>query len=225
MANNDIPVGSLKPRVSGNGPTEEKKKKEITPVATGDIKKKSLREKFTESFVKEDMKSVGETLVKEKIFPELMGLIIDTISDALSMHFGLGSRRSSVNRPGYTNYASVSNYAYSYNGNKGNGVNSYGKEQQAPKKETVGDYRSIRYFSKDDADKVLYSLKCYADEYSQANVSVADLYSFSNLSSNSFTDNNYGWTLNMLENVKAVMVREDGENKWYLTLPNPVPID
>lgn len=220
MAINDTPVGSLKSQV----PKEEKKKEAIKPAITGaSIKKKTLSQKFEEAFVKEDMKSVGDTLIKEKIFPELMGLLIDTISEALSMHFGLsGHRKITGSNGGYTNYASVSNYAYSY---PQKAPNTYGAPKETVKKESVGDFRSIRYYTKDDADKVLYSLKCYANEYDQSNVSVADLYSFSNLSSGSFTDNNWGWTLGMLENVKAVMVREDGENKWYLTLPNPIPID
>lgn len=219
MASNDIPVGSLKSKTDVGG-TSKKDSNTPAPVVKASIKKKSLSEKFSESFVKEDMKSVGKTLVQEKIFPELMGLVIDSISEALSMHFGL-NRRSGSTRNGYTNYAGVSSYAYSYPSNK---VNTYGGKEP-PKKEPVGDFRAIRYYSRDDADKVLYSLKCYANEYDQSNVSVADLYSFSNLSSGSFTDNNYGWTLGMLENVKSVMIREDGENKWYLTLPNPIPID
>ena len=222
MANSDIPVGTLKSQV----PKEEKKREPAKPaIDRATVKKKTLSQKFAEAFVKEDMKSVGQTLVKEKIFPELMGLIIDSISEALSMHFGLNGRGRAAKTPGYggyTNYASVSNYAYSYPGKT---PNTYGAPKVEEKKQGVQDFRSIRYYTKDDADKVLYSLKCYANEYDQSNVSVADLYSFSNLSSGSFTDNNWGWTLAMLENVKAVMVREDGENKWYLTLPNPVPID
>lgn len=224
MATNDIPVGSLKPITNGigSGPPEEKKeKKPITPAATATIKEKTLAQKFKETFVKEDFKSIGKNLLKEKIFPELMGLIVDTISEGLSRHFGLNYRGSSGYssgqgygyKSGYTNYAQVSSYAYSK------------PQQKEEKKEAPGDYRSIRYYTKDDAESVLYSLKAYAKEYEQSNVSVADLYSFSSLTSPSFTDHNYGWSLAMLEKTKAVMVREDGENKWYLTLPNPMPID
>ena len=219
MANSDIPVGTLKSQV----PTEEKKREPIKPaIERATVKKKTLSQKFAEAFVKEDMKSVGQTLLKEKVFPEVMELVIDTISDALSMHFGLNTRSRAPKAPnGYTNYASVSNYAYSYPGKQ---PNAYGATKQEVKKGSVDDFRSIRYYTEKDAQDVLYSLKCYAKEYDQLNVSVADLYSFSSLSSNSFTDNNWGWTLPMLENVKALMIREDGETKWYLSLPNPIPI-
>ena len=224
MATNDIPVGTLKPRTDGIGSNGgvPAPKKDITPVVTATTKKKTLTEKFNENFVKEDFKTVGKSLVKEKVFPEIMGMVIDFISEALSRHFGLDRRYGGGYssgpgygyKSGYTNYAQVSSYAY-----------QKPPQQKEVKKEAPGDYRSIRYFTKDDAERVLYSLKAYANEYEQSNVSVADLYSFSSLTSPAFTDNNYGWSLGMLENVKAVMIREDGENKWYLTLPNPVPID
>lgn len=223
MATNDIPVGSLKPLTNGVGsgpPKEKKEKRDITPAATATIKEKTLAQKFKENFVKEDFKSIGKSLVKEKVFPELMRLIIDMFSEALSRHFDLGYRGNSYSsgpgygyKSGYTNYAQVSSYAYPK------------PQQKEEKKEAPGDYRSIRFYTKDDAERVLYSLKEYSKEYDQSNVSVADLYSFSSLTSPSFTDHNYGWSLGMLENVKAVMVREDGENKWYLTMPNPIPID
>ena len=230
MATGDIkntPVGSLKIRT---GPVSESpkanSKPEIAPAAKATMKKKTLTEKFNETFVKEDFKKVGKDLVTEKIFPELMGLVIDLFSEALTRHFGLNGRGIGgsgygyrANYTNYSTYAQPSSYGYSYNNQQ--------KQQQVTDQKKTGpnDYRNIRYFTKDDAEAVLRSLKGYAAEYQQSNVTVADLYSFSSLTSPSFTDNNYGWTLEMLDKVKPLMIREDGENKWYLSLPSPVPVD
>ena len=215
MATNDIPVGSIK---SNSDTYKEKMKKqklgenkEVKQVttATAKVKKKSLGEKFSEAFIEEDVKNVRHYLIKEKLIPEAKSIFVDLVFDGLSMLLGTNRRRK--DSEGRTNYAAVSsNYKYG---------NSNYRRDDSSDRNSRNDYSDIVYDTKEDANEVLSNLQSFADEYNQT--SVADLFELSGISPKSFTDNNYGWTFDMLKHVPIRRIREG----WILELPKPISID
>lgn len=215
MSTNDIPVGSIK---SNSDTYKEKMKKqklgenkEVKQVttATAKVKKKSLGEKFSEAFIEEDVKNVRHYLIKEKLIPEAKSIFVDLVFDGLSMLLGTNRRRK--DSEGRTNYAAVSsNYKYG---------NSNYRRDDTSDRNSRNDYSDIIYDTKEDANEVLSNLQSFADEYNQT--SVADLFELSGISPKSFTDNNYGWTFDMLKHVPIRRIREG----WILELPKPISID
>lgn len=222
MAKNDTPVGTLKTNYSSGGGqssggnTASVKKGSIKPAAKGTKVKKSLGDKFTDAFVKEDMKSVGRYIFKEKIVPDFIQIVRDAIYDAITMHFGLGGSRGSSKPSGYTNYAKASTSGSSY---------SYRSESGKVEKKAEGprDFRDISFDSGEDASDALGALRHYAKEYGR--VTVADFYEFSGLTASSFTDNNWGWTGDMLVNVGVERRMINHELRYFINFPDPVPID
>lgn len=227
------PVGSLNnKRGAGSSnvpaPTEKKKRPEhqnaVVKAKTGE--KKSLAKKFNETFVKDDLKHVGMTLLTEKIFPDVISMIRDAIWDGISMHFGLGGFRGSSNqsRNGYTNYstAGTSGPTYSYkSSNSGNSMSN--TQPQKSKPAAPANWRDIYYDTEGDATEVLGIMRRNAKEYDGYS-EVADLIEFSGFTANGFTDHNWGWSIEMLDS--AVINRRfiDGQIRYFIDFPDPVSL-
>lgn len=228
MAKNDTPVGSLK--VNYGGPSEEPKGKTSEQssnraVAKGNLakpKKETLADKYRKTFVKTDLKTVGDELLTKKIVPGIISMIRDAIWDGITMHFDLGGFRggTSSSKPGYTNYQAASSSSYSYKSSSQSNA-----QRPEKKKEGPTNYREIYYTSESSANEVKYSMLHYAREYDRGYASIADLYEFSDLTPNAITDNNWGWKADVLEGVEVKKGVIDGELRYILDLPNPVPVD
>lgn len=227
MAKNDIPVGSFG---SGNGNKEGEnasnnyakayvKDRKMSPTAQGKIVKKSLSDKFNEAFVRQDMKTVGGYLLTRKIVPDLIQIVRDAIFDAFTMHFGLdGSRGGKAATPsGYTNYQKASSGGTKY-------YYESSSSESKPKKRPDGpaDFREISFDSESKAIDVLGALRQYAREYTW--VSVYNFYDASQLTGNAFTDHNWGWKLEMLENLTISYKMINHELRYFIDFPDPVPI-
>lgn len=245
MANNTPPVGSLLPNsnkykeqqtalaVKSNSKQElvtaKIRKKPLEKVGTSEavIKEKTISEKLADAFIAEKPKAVKDYLIEEKIVPELKEFFLDLLFDGLSMLVGTKRRGGSGDRTDYSTistsrssyrYAPSSNYytdrrpAVSDSGPRSTSedpcevifkINPYDKPNEA----------------KDTAKQVLSDLRDAALEYNTA--SVADLYDLAGVSPKSFTDNDYGWTPDLLQYAIIKRVREG----YALELPHPIPID
>ena len=243
-----LPVGSLTPNSNKYWEQQQKnevalrdnskqelataklKKGPLEKVGTSEavIKEKTFGEKFTEAFIAEDGKSVGNYLLKEKIVPEFKEFVVDLLFDGLSMLLGTRRRSGGSNgRTDYTAYSSSgSSYKYAsssnYYSNRTPQVNDSGGRASSEDPcevifkigpdETPND-------AKNTAKEVLSNLRDAAEEYT--NASVADLYELSGVTPKSFTDNNYGWNLELLQYAVIRRVREG----YVLELPHPIPIN
>lgn len=230
MEDNRPPVGSLNSkRGSDSGSSNDKKPREKKQalVNNASIAKKTLAEKYKETFVKQDIASVGEDLLKDKIFPGIISMIRDTIWDAITMHFGLGgSRGSSGNnggRTGYTNYQAASTSSYNYTGGRTGGNGGSSGSSSSVKQSGPQDFRDICYISESDAEEVLVTMRRYAKQY-EGYATVSDLYEYSGLTTNQFTDNNWGWNVAMMEGVKIYRKMVGGDLRYFIDLPNPIPV-
>ena len=214
MATNDIPVGSLKPNSNRFKEHQKQKDKEVKPVvkSAAHIREKSLGDKFAGLFDLEDGREVKKYLLKDLLIPEIKNIVVNMVSDGLGMYLKT-NRRPSTNG-GKTNYAQIStNYHYGSNSNRRNDTDD---------SNTRSNYRDITYSSREDANEVLSSLQDLADEYGQA--SISDLFDLAGvtLSGRAFTDNNYGWTYEML---KRVPIKRTYGGGFILDLPDPKVLD
>ena len=178
----------FKPNSFKSKETPKPEREHIKPVVSKSAvvsTKKSLSEKFAETFVAEDAANVKTWLVTDVIIPGIKNTILDMLS---MMFFGGGS--SYTRRSGsYYNYANKSNVSY------GHYASSYGNRTQpsnqtAPVDEKV-DYRHIVLRDIRDANTIVDILHDRIERYGQ--VSVADLLDAANLTGK-YTDNNWGWT-------------------------------
>lgn len=212
MAKNDIPVGSLKPNSMRYKEEEAKKEPKVAPIVQATKRKKSVGEKFAEAFIVEDSKSVLNDVIHDNLIPEAKNTFVNAVFDYLSGVLGTNVRRPSSSGGGKFNYAQVSsNYQYNSNNNRRTESNRYNSRDS---------YQDALFKTKDDALKVLRSLESYAEEYNgQASVSL--FFDYCGMSPRSFTDNDYGWTSEMLAKAYPKRIREG----WILDLPSPIPLD
>lgn len=87
---------------------KSKERKEITPVTKARVKRESTAKKVVGEIIREDAKSVGETVLWDVIIPTVKNLISDTVTRGIeSMLYG-GDTRPSRSRSGYSDYSGYS---------------------------------------------------------------------------------------------------------------------
>lgn len=192
-------------------PENNKEKPAVPKVTTGKVtvgKKKGL----IRTFLEDDAKDVGETLIDDIVRPTIKNLIFDVCESALdSLLFGRddgGSHRRRRYSGGTTNYSSYYR-AKPY-------TSSDDRSRRAGSPRSRFDIREIQFDNRADADAVLDILCEELERYEQ--VSVGDFYSACDLSPNG-GDFNYGWF--DLRNARV----EPKRNYWIINLPKPVEFD
>lgn len=163
----------------------------VTPVVTkGSVvsTKKSLAQKFADTFIREDIDDVKTWLITDIIVPGIK----DTILDMLGMMFfggNGGSYRRGHGRSGYDReHVSYNTYYRSDYGGRSSRREDRGSRR--PSNDKV-DYRNIILQRRDDADRVVDEMCRRIDQYGQ--VSIAEMLDLMEISGK-YTDNNWGWT-------------------------------
>lgn len=159
-----------------------KEKKEITPVAKARVKRESTARKVVGEIIKEDARSVGETVLWDVIIPTVKNLISDTVTRGIeSMLYGDSRPRS---RNNYSDYSGYSRPKGSRDRPVERRERRYARQAEPERNEIIFDTRS-------DANDVIDRMSDIIDQYGQA--SLADLNALIGASSN-FIDDNWGWT-------------------------------
>lgn len=167
--------------------------------------KKTWTKQVVETFVGEEVDSVGHYILHDVVIPAIKSTLSDAVQGGIEMLlFGeRGHNRGSSNRNGRPN---ISYTNYSRNDKRSNRHSqSRGRTMQ-----------DIILDSRRDAQDVLNSLVDIIDEYGQA--SVADLNDLIGVSGK-YTDNDYGW--DNLNTARITHIR-DG---YLLDLPKPIYIN
>jgi hypothetical protein len=190
---------------------KKKDEKTVEKVATGRViqKKKTLREKFSETFMSTDGHSVTEYVIFDVLIPSVKDAISEIVGGALNMMlFGDRKGRHTERRNGQSVvYTSYENY---YN----NRNRSDDRRDQGPR--SRANVEDIVFNTRLDAEEVLSNMIDRINEYGV--VTVKALYEFADLKSN-YTMDSYGWyNLN-----NATVDRVQGG--YLLKLPKPVVID
>ena len=192
---------------------EVKKEKQVAVVKGKAIKqKKSLGKKFSEAFLGEDSKSVGDYIFHDVIIPAIKSTLSDAVSGGIEMLL-FGERRSgsrNYSRNGSKTYTSYSSYYGGRDRDRDRGEN-FSRGSRARH-----DFDDILFESRGEAEDVLSHLVDLTIDYGVA--SVADFYDLSGIESQ-FTDNKYGWT--NLRDACTDRVR----NGYIIRLPQAKPLD
>ena len=163
---------------------KSKERKEITPVTKARVKRESTAKKVVGEIIREDAKSVGETVLWDVIIPTVKNLISDTVTHGIeSMLYG-GDTRPSRSRSGYSDYSG-------YSRPKDRRDRSSERRPSRSARHAEPDRNEIIFDTRSDANDVIDRMSDLIDQYGQ--VSLADLNALIGASSN-FIDDNWGWT-------------------------------
>lgn len=197
-------------KLSSNDPG----KNPIKAVAKGTISKESLAAKFRRIFLSPDINNVGEFIFVEVFVPAIKDLIVNIIENTVNVaFFGNSSKRPYVigrqaNNP-------QQRAAIYWNSSVGQSRPYANQQQSQPQQQirAANNFRDITYPDKISAEAVLNELYSLISQYGRA--TVADLYSLSSVSSDNFTNNDYGWT-----NLQGSTVARSRDG-YILDLPKP----
>lgn len=172
-------------------------------VVTNDVKIKK-KSRFVNALISDEAKNVTSHSFAEVFIPALKKMIVDIVTDGVSMIFyGEKTRRTSgVDRVSYQRFS-----------------DPRGASRPSPftSASSAYDYDKITLETRTEAEAVLASLDDLITTYGHA--SVADLYDLVGVTHN-FTDNNYGWY-----NIAEARVSPAIGGGYCLRLPRVVPIE
>jgi len=186
----------------------------VERVTTGKVitKKKSLYKQFTESFLGDDTKTVGEYIIHDVMVPALKSMISEAIGGGIEvLLFGEKRGRNMYrDRAGRSHHVSYGSY---FKEDKGPGSNRRDISRTSRAKH---DFDEIVLPDRGEAEMVLSHLVDLTLDYGQA--TVADLYDLVGITPD-FTDYKYGWV--DLRNASVSRVR-DG---YLVNLPRTIILD
>lgn len=191
------------------------KPKEIKAVAKGSIKKEPLGKKFKRIFLSEDINSVGDFIFIDVFVPAIKDLIANIIENTTNIIlFGKSSAR------GYLRPGSAQNQqqrASLYWNSAVSGSRAYVGQTQSQQTQNIrasNNFRDIVYPERAKAEAVLNEMYALITTYGCATVS--DIYQLSGITSDNFTNNDYGWT-----NLQGSGVSRTRDG-FVLDLPKPI---
>lgn len=190
------------------------KPKEIKPVAKGSIKKEPLGKKFKRIFLSEDINTVGDFIFIDVFVPAIKDLVANIIYNTTNVVLYGKSSASGYLRPGSPQ--NQQQRASLYWNSAVSGSRAYVGQSQ-PTSQNVraaNNFRDIVYPERAKAEAVLNELYALITTYGCATVS--DIYQLSGISSDNFTNNDYGWT-----NLQGSGVSRTRDG-FVLDLPKPI---
>lgn len=198
---------SVPMRPEGAYPSNSDKSKEIAPVAKARVKRESTTKKVIGEIIKEDARSVGETVLWDVVVPTVKNLISDVITRGIdSMLYG--DSRPARSRSGYSDYSG-------YSRPKERRDRPVERRERRSSRIAEPERNEIIFDTRSDASDVIDRMSDLIDQYGQA--SLADLNALIGASSN-FIDDNWGWTDMGSFNIRQV---RDG---FMLTHDEPISL-
>lgn len=167
------------------------------------VKKKNEIQKFAETFVKEDLRTVKEYIWAEVLLPAFKAVISDSVS---MMLYGETSRNRKTNNRRASQISYNSYYDRSNDRREPTYVRSASRYV----------FDDLVFENRGDADEVLSTLDDLLNRY--PSVSVADLNELVGITGR-YTDNNYGWT-----DIRQAYI-ERTRDGYILRMPKAIPLD
>ena len=160
--------------------------------------------------LEQDFRDIKEGVINDIIRPKVRDMIynffencVNTIESSIQMMIFGDVRRSPSNRPGdrvsYNQYSSVK------------------RTQSIPSMNTAFNCDDLSYETRGDAEAVLASMIKHLSRYPF--VTVAQMYEFSDVTSQNWTANDYGWT-----DLTGVTVKRSFDGDYIIDLPRAKPI-
>lgn len=189
---------------------EEKKELQTIGNDGASIRKKSELKKAADSFIVEDAKTVGSALLRDIIIPSIKKTVSELGKTAIDMFlYGRAGKTSSAPK-------TYSNASYRRPYDRVEAIDT-------PKKVSrdVLEYDEILFETWEKAEEVRLDLLETVKKSGVA--TVAELYEFSGLKTDNYMHNKWGWANLTGTMVKAVY--DNGDRRFMIKLPKPIPID
>lgn len=209
-----------------NVPQNKRKPEEKKPaesVAKGTIiqKKKTLGNKFSETFLATDIRSVFHHVVFNVLVPSAIDTVYDIVRGATSMLL-YGNKNGggrSTRSDGSGGMRIFRDYDRMYDGQRRDSANSRQTEDRPSRQPSTKDVlENLGFDTREEADRVLEGLKQRIRDYEVA--SVKDLYDLADMETD-WAKDKWGWFELNERNSGIIRVREG----WLLKLPRPIVID
>lgn len=196
--------------------TSSKDASQPVPVKVESVVDKKAKIKSKQSvkrfLLEQDLKDIKEGVVNDIIRPKVREMLygfvencINTVESSIQMMIFGDVRRNPNAKPGdrvsYNQYSSARRIS----------------QTTTPSMNTAFNCDDLSYETKGDAEVVLESMIAHLAEYPF--VTVAQLYEFSGLSSQNYTNNNYGWT-----DLDGVTVKRSFDGDYIIDLPRAKPV-
>ena len=202
------PSNAHKPKEATATPISTEKQI-VKPVVSGSasVKKKSGIKKFGEAFLAEDIHNVGIYIVSDVLIPAFKKAIYDVVTNGLDMLLYKGEVHSKRTAGSKVNYGGM-----------------YRREDDRrdrpsqPRVSSGLDYDCIEFDTRGDAEAVLTAMEEIIEQFGKA--SVGDLYDLSDISTNNYAINKYGWCT-----LQSAYVDKTRYGKFYIKLPRALPLD
>lgn len=217
MSKKDLIDKSLYPsnsqRVTTQKPIKEEEiKPKVEKVVTGDVKrkKKTIGDKFKDTFLVSDSKTVGGFVFTDVIVPTVKELIIDIINKGSNMLVFGDTRTVSRDRGSY----SGRNTRFDYGGLSTAKVQDSNRRRQIDGRiRATHQFDNLVFDTAWEAEDVRDKLVELIETYGQA--TVADFYDAAGITSE-YTDNKYGW-----EELGSAKIRKASDG-YVILLPRAV---
>lgn len=186
------------------------KEQKLEKIVQGDVvkKKKTLGDKFKETFVADEAQSVGNYIFIDVIVPTVKETIIDIVTKGINMIF-YGDTRA-TRRSERSTRSTRTNYGSYYSNTL---LDSRDRRALDRRTRSSHDFDNLVYLSRGEAEEVRDNLVELIDTYGQA--TVADLYDLSGITSE-YTDHKYGW-----DELGTTRVRRISSG-YIIILPKPI---
>lgn len=159
----------------------------LDPVITKDslVTKKSLGQKFADTFLQSDLADVRDYVVWDVIIPGIKETFMNILEMMLFPNSGRNRSRKRYGESEKTNYRA------SYKSSSGDRRRREREVRDSGYDTEKNDYRNVIVSSRVDAEEVVAHMKGRIREYGQ--VSIAELFDLVGGTSNNYNDNNWGW--------------------------------
>lgn len=221
MAEHQMPTNSLegantlisKRELQSTKPAEQSKE-EASTARIAPPPPKTWKDKFRESFVGNDVQSVGDYLIFSVLIPSVKNTLLSLINNGASMFLGGGPQQSSL----YSNQRSNGSYV-SYNYVTRNSPSGYSSPSLYGNSPSASGLKNISWGSELEALNVLSDMRDYI--YNANQVSVAKYYTLARIPGlrPDVMDGNWGW-YNL--DRAAVCLSSVEPGRWIIDLPRPV---
>lgn len=199
----------------------KKSERKVRQVTQGRVANKTIGQKAADIFVKQDLESVIDYVVKDRLIPGLINAAVDLFETTIEMIFLDGARPRSrygsgsygnkpkSDRPSYTSY-----YKSEVSTNEKASYNSYGRY---PVKRIIVDSGETPLENKEKIKEVFTDLADQLEE--DGYFSVGDLYDSVGIRGEDFTDRNWGW-----RSMRGFGSRPLRDGSFEIVIPKPEPV-
>lgn len=209
LESNSITTGAKAAKATKKKPTKAEERQKIEKVVKNRVttQKKSLGQKFGETFLSDESGGVGSYIFNDVLIPALKDTFVDMVEGAINMAFYGDTRRRSHGRSNFSR-SSIEKVPYD---------DSFGRRRSAPRGRARYDMDNIRFKTRADADLTLDTLTEYLDKYDS--VSVGDVYESLGIPTQA-NDFHYGWY-----ELGGAHIRKSRDGGYVLEMPRLEELD